>query len=83
MTRSSFDTYFACTWTASLVALLFGIFKCRSMADVLFGLSETDAQVSFITHNIYYYKKVLCAKSSNKLLKFNKSIEFNYRFHCI
>ena len=45
MTRSSFDTYFACTWTASLVALLFGIFKCRSMADVLFGLSETDAQV--------------------------------------
>jgi len=45
MTRSSFDTYFACTWTASLVALLFGIFKCRSMADVLFGLSETDAQL--------------------------------------
>ena len=54
MTRSSFDTYFACTWTASLVALLFGIFKCRSMADVLFGLSETDAQVK--EKYIEYYR---------------------------
>ena len=35
----------ACTWVASLVALLFGVFKCRSFAEVLFGLSETDAQL--------------------------------------
>ena len=39
------DTYVACTWVASLVALLFGVFKCRSLAEVLFGLSETDAQL--------------------------------------
>ena len=39
------DTYVACTWVASLVALLFGVFKCRSFAEVLFGLSETDAQL--------------------------------------
>lgn len=45
LTKSSVDTYFACTWIASLVALLFGVFKCRSMAEVLFGLSETDAQL--------------------------------------
>ena len=43
--RSSMDTYVACTWVASLVALLFGVFKCRSFAEVLFGLSETDAQL--------------------------------------
>ena len=35
----------ACTWVASLIALLFGVFKCRSFAEVLFGLSETDAQL--------------------------------------
>jgi len=45
ITRSSMDTYVACTWVASLVALLFGVFKCRSFAEVLFGLSETDAQL--------------------------------------
>ena len=39
------DTYVACTWVASLVALLFGVFKCRSFAEVLFGMSETDAQL--------------------------------------
>ena len=27
------------------MALLFGVFKCRSFAEVLFGLSETDAQL--------------------------------------
>ena len=41
---SVFD-FQACTWLASLVALLFGVFKCRSFAEVLFGLSETDAQL--------------------------------------
>jgi hypothetical protein len=41
ITKSSVDTYVACTWVASLVALLFGVFKCRSFAEVLFGLSET------------------------------------------
>lgn len=45
ITRSSMDTYVACTWVASLVALLFGVFKCRSFAEVLFGMSETDAQL--------------------------------------
>ena len=39
------DTYVACTWVASLVALLFGVFKCRTFAEVLFGLSEADAQL--------------------------------------
>lgn len=29
LTRSSMDTYLACSWVASLIALLFGIFKCR------------------------------------------------------
>ena len=45
VSKSAVDTYFACTWAASLIALLFGVFKCRSMADVLFGLSEADAQL--------------------------------------
>ena len=27
------------------MTLLFGVFKCRSFAEVLFGLSETDAQL--------------------------------------
>merc|ERR1711990_1105233 len=39
------DTYFSCTWAAALIGLLFGVFKCRTMADILFGLSETDAQL--------------------------------------
>ena len=43
--NSVFDFFQACTWLASLVALLFGVFKCRSFAEVLFGLSETDAQL--------------------------------------
>ena len=30
---------------ASLTTLLFGVFKCRSMAEILFGLSEADAQL--------------------------------------
>ena len=50
VTRSTVDAYFACTWAAALVALLFGVFKCRKMADILFGLSETDAQVNNFFH---------------------------------
>ena len=37
LTRSSVDTYLAATWVASLVAVLFGVFKCRSFAEVLFS----------------------------------------------
>ena len=51
VTRSTVDAYFACTWAAALVALLFGVFKCRKMADILFGLSETDAQVIYSLPN--------------------------------
>ena len=43
--KSTVDTYSACTWVASLTTLLFGVFKCRSMAEILFGLSEVDAQL--------------------------------------
>eukprot|EP00095_Tigriopus_kingsejongensis_P003812 maker-scaffold278_size225338-snap-gene-0.13 protein:Tk03812 transcript:maker-scaffold278_size225338-snap-gene-0.13-mRNA-1 annotation:"gustatory receptor 43a-like" len=45
ISNCAFDTYVACTWVASLIALLFGVFKCRSFAEVLFGLSEIDAQL--------------------------------------
>ena len=45
VTKSTMDTYFSCTWAAALIGLLFGVFKCRTLADILFGLSETDAQV--------------------------------------
>jgi len=45
LTRASFDTYVVATWTSALVTLLFGVFKCRSFADVLFGLGETDGQL--------------------------------------
>ncbi len=43
--KSSMDTYLAATWVAALVAVLFSVFKCRSFAEVLFGLSEIDAQL--------------------------------------
>ncbi len=45
LSKSAADTYIACTWTAALVALIFGVFKCRSFAEILFGLSETDGQL--------------------------------------
>ena len=45
LSKSTVDTYCACTWVASLTTLLFGVFKCRSMAEILFGLSEADAQL--------------------------------------
>lgn len=45
LSRCSIDTYLSCTWIGSLVALLFGVFKCRSFAEVLMGLSEIDAQL--------------------------------------
>ncbi len=45
VSRASLDTYMAATWVSSLTTLLFGVFKCRSFAEVLFGLSETDAQL--------------------------------------
>ena len=35
----------ACTWCASLVTLAFGIFKSRVFAEILFGISECDAQL--------------------------------------
>jgi hypothetical protein len=45
LNKSSCNTYIACTWTAALVAMIFGVFKCRSFAEILFGLSETDGQL--------------------------------------
>jgi hypothetical protein len=45
LSKSTVNTYAACTWVASLTTLLFGVFKCRSMAEILFGLSEADAQL--------------------------------------
>ena len=55
LTKSSVDTYLAATWVASLTALLFGVFKCRSFAEVLFGLSETDAQLELMEK---HYEKI-------------------------
>lgn len=45
LTKASIDTYLAATWVAALIAVLFSVFKCRSFAEVLFGLSEVDAQL--------------------------------------
>lgn len=45
LTKASMDTYIGSTWIASLIALIFGIFKCRCFAEILFGLSEVDAQL--------------------------------------
>jgi len=60
VSRSTIDTYFACTWAAGLVALLFGVFKCRSMADILFGLSETDAQLELKEKHYDKLKRKTC-----------------------
>jgi len=51
---SAVDTYTACVWTSAHVALIFGVFKCRSLADILFGLSATDAQLEL--HAKHYEK---------------------------
>lgn len=45
ISRGAADTYVASLFTAALVALIFGVFKCRSFAEILFGLSETDGQL--------------------------------------
>jgi len=45
VSKSTADTYMACTWCASLVTLAFGIFKSRVFAEILFGISECDAQL--------------------------------------
>jgi len=45
VSKSTADTYMTCTWLASLVTLAFGIFKSRVFAEVLFGISECDAQL--------------------------------------
>ena len=55
LTKVSLDTYLAASWVASLVALLFGIFKCRSFAEVFFGLSEVDAQLEL---QMKHYAKI-------------------------
>ncbi len=34
LTRASFDTYMTATWVSALTTLLFGVFKCRSFAEV-------------------------------------------------
>jgi len=60
VTRSTVDAYFACTWAAALVALLFGVFKCRKMADILFGLSETDAQLELKEKHYDKLKRKSC-----------------------
>ena len=44
-TTKIFLNFQACTWCASLVTLAFGIFKSRVFAEILFGISECDAQL--------------------------------------
>lgn len=39
------DTYIGSVFSNCLVAVLFGIFKCTSFADVLFSTSELDSQL--------------------------------------
>jgi len=43
--RMTVDTYIGSVFSNCLVAVLFGIFKCTSFADVLFSTSELDSQL--------------------------------------
>merc|ERR1719430_589568 len=43
--RMTVDTYIGCLFSNCLVAILFGIFKCTSFAEVLFTTSEVDSQL--------------------------------------
>jgi len=43
--RMTVDTYIGCLFSNCLVAILFGIFKCTSFAEVLYTTSEVDSQL--------------------------------------
>merc|ERR1719412_928313 len=45
MGRMTIDTYIGAAFTNCIIAVLFGIFKSRSFAEVLFTTSEVDGQL--------------------------------------
>ena len=45
LNRAAFDTYMVATWVAALTTLLFGVFKCRSFAEVSENAPDTLAQM--------------------------------------
>merc|ERR1712012_1092387 len=45
LSRMTVDSYIGCLFSNCIVAILFGIFKCTSFADVLYKASEVDSQL--------------------------------------
>merc|ERR1719500_2736152 len=45
LSRMTVDSYMGCLFSNCLVAILFGIFKCTSFAEVLYKASEVDSQL--------------------------------------
>ena len=43
--QMTIDTYIGSIFSNCIVAVLFGIFKCTSFAEVLFTTSEVDSQL--------------------------------------
>merc|ERR1712045_284396 len=45
LSRMTVDSYIGCLFSNCIVAILFGIFKCTSFAEVLYKASEVDSQL--------------------------------------
>merc|ERR550534_1146833 len=45
LSRMTVDSYSGCLFSNCIVAILFGIFKCTSFAEVLYKASEVDSQL--------------------------------------
>merc|ERR1712200_403420 len=45
LSRMTGDSYIGCLFSNCIVAILFGIFKCTSFAEVLYKASEVDSQL--------------------------------------
>merc|ERR1712241_167405 len=45
LSRMTVDSYIGCLFSNRIVAILFGIFKCTSFAEVLYKASEVDSQL--------------------------------------
>merc|ERR1711963_961695 len=45
LSRMTVDSYIGCPFSNCIVAILFGIFKCTSFAEVLYKASEVDSQL--------------------------------------
>merc|ERR1719204_824144 len=48
LSRMTVDSYIGCLFSNCIVAILFGIFKCTSFAEVLYKASEVDSQRDLI-----------------------------------